>query len=312
MDPCLGERVADFACGTGGFLVSALKHLTAKVHTPEDLQLCRNNLFGIEKKSFPYSLCMTNLILHEVDEPKVYQDNSLNKNVRELKDADMFDVILMNPPYGGTEDEIIQMNFPQEFRASETADLFMAVIMYRLRVNGRVGVVLPDGFLFGTEGAKRNLKEKLLKEFNLHTVLRLPKSVFAPYTSIATNVLFFDKDEDGTKNTWFYRMDIPSDRKAFSKTKPIQSVHFDCVREWWADRKEMQDEDGNFKARNFTREEIAAGGYNLDLCGFPHKVEEVLEPMELILNYKEQRAELNAQIDSILKEITALLENPEA
>ena len=191
VDPCLGERVADFACGTGGFLVSALKHLTAKVQTPEDLQLCRNNLFGIEKKSFPYSLCMTNLILHEVDEPKVYYDNSLNKNVREYKESDLFDVILMNPPYGGTEDEIIQMNFPQEYRASETADLFMAVIMYRLKANGRCGVVLPDGFLFGTEGTKRNLKEKLLKEFNLHTVLRLPKSVFAPYTSIATNVLFF-------------------------------------------------------------------------------------------------------------------------
>ena len=122
--PQLGDKIADFACGTGGFLVSALKHLTAKVQTPEDLQLCRNNLFGIEKKSFPYSLCMTNLILHEVDEPKIYQDNSLNKNVRELKENDMFDVILMNPPYGGTEDEIIQMNFPQEFRAcKEVMDL---------------------------------------------------------------------------------------------------------------------------------------------------------------------------------------------
>lgn len=312
VDPRLGEKVADFACGTGGFLVSALKHLTAKVQTPEDLQLCRNNLFGIEKKSFPYSLCMTNLILHEVDEPKIYQDNSLNKNVRELKDNDMYDVILMNPPYGGTEDEIIQMNFPQEFRASETADLFMAVIMYRLRTSGRVGVVLPDGFLFGTEGAKRNLKEKLLNEFNLHTVLRLPKSVFAPYTSIATNVLFFDKDEDGTKNTWFYRMDIPSDRKAFSKTKPIKSEHFECVREWWVNRENMQDEDGNYKAKRYTKEEIIAGSYNLDLCGYPHKVEEILEPMELIQNYKEKRAELNAQIDAVLKEITAILENPEA
>jgi type I restriction enzyme M protein len=312
VDPCLGERVADFACGTGGFLVSALKHLTAKVQTPEDLQLCRNNLFGIEKKSFPYSLCMTNLILHEVDEPKVYYDNSLNKNVREYKESDLFDVILMNPPYGGTEDEIIQMNFPQEYRASETADLFMAVIMYRLKANGRCGVVLPDGFLFGTEGTKRNLKEKLLKEFNLHTVLRLPKSVFAPYTSIATNVLFFEKDEDGTKNTWFYRLDIPADRKAFSKTKPIKSEHFQCVRDWWVNREEIQDEEGNYKARKFSFDELEAGNFNLDLCGYPHKVEDILEPMELISSYKEQRAQLNAQIDEILKEITAILENPEA
>ena len=312
VDPCLGEKVADFACGTGGFLVSALKHLTAKVQTPEDLQLCRNNLYGIEKKSFPYSLCMTNLILHEVDEPKVYYSNSLNKNVREYKESDLFDVILMNPPYGGTEDEIIQMNFPQEFRASETADLFMAVIMYRLKTNGRCGVVLPDGFLFGTEGVKRNLKEKLLKEFNLHTVLRLPKSVFAPYTSIATNVLFFDKDEDGTKNTWFYRLDIPSDRKAFSKTKPIKSEHFQCVRDWWINREEIQDEEGNYKSRKFSYEELVDGSYNLDLCGYPHKVEDILEPMELINSYKEQRNKLNAQIDEILREITAILENPEA
>ncbi len=311
VDPRLGEKVADFACGTGGFLVSALKHLTEKVQTPEDLQICRNNLYGIEKKSFPYSLCMTNLILHEVDEPMVMQGNSLNKNVREYKENELFDVILMNPPYGGTEDEIIQMNFPQEFRASETADLFMAVIMYRLRTNGRVGVVLPDGFLFGTEGAKRNLKEKLLSEFNLHTVLRLPKSVFAPYTSIATNVLFFDKDEDGTKQTWFYRMDIPADRKAFSKTKPIKSEHFQCVRDWWENRVEIADEEGNSKSKCYSREEIAAGNYNLDLCGFPHKVEEILEPMELIRTYKEKRAELNAQIDEILKEITAILESNE-
>ena len=171
---------------------------------------------------------------------------------------------------------------------------------------------MPDGFLFGTEGAKKNLKEKLLNEFNLHTVLRLPKSVFAPYTSIATNVLFFDKDEDGSKNIWFYRMDIPSDRKAFSKTKPIKSEHFECVREWWADRKEIQDEEGNYKAKCYTKGEIVEGSYNLDLCGFPHKVEEILEPMELIRTYKEKRAELNAQIDSILKEITAILEKPEA
>lgn len=307
VDPRLGESVADFACGTGGFLVSALKHLLKKVNTSDDQQICRNSLYGIEKKSFPYSLCLTNLILHEVDEPKIVQGNSLNRNVREYKDSELFDVILMNPPYGGQEDEIIQMNFPVEYRCSETADLFMAVIMYRLRTNGRVGVVLPDGFLFGTEGSKRNLKEKLMKEFNLHTVLRLPKSVFAPYTSIATNVLFFDKDEDGTKGTWFYRMDIPSDRKAFSKTKPIQSEHFQRVRDWWADRKEIRDEEGNAKAKYFTRAEIAEGNYNLDLCGFPHKVEEILEPMELINNYKEKRAELTAQIDAILKEITDIL-----
>lgn len=310
VDPCLGEKVADFACGTGGFLVSALKHLTAKVQTMEDLDLCRQNLHGIEKKSFPYSLCMTNMILHDVDDPNIVYGNSLNKNVRDIKDSEKFDVILMNPPYGGSEDEIIQMNFPQEFRCAETANLFMAVIMYRLNTSGRVGVVLPDGFLFSTDGAERNLKEKLFSEFNLHTVLRLPKSVFAPYTPIATNVLFFEKDADGTKNTWFYRMDIPSDRKAFSKTKPIKSEHFQPIRDWWGNREEIQDEEGNYKARCYSREEIAKGNYNLDLCGFTHKVEEILEPKELIDNYQSSQNKFVRHVTDLLKELGQSISNP--
>ena len=310
VDPCLGEKIADFACGTGGFLVSALKHLTAKVQTTEDLDLCRQNLHGIEKKSFPYSLCMTNMILHDVDNPNIVYGNSLNKNVRDIKDSEKFDVILMNPPYGGSEDEIIQMNFPQEFRCAETANLFMAVIMYRLNTSGRVGVVLPDGFLFSTDGAERNLKEKLFSEFNLHTVLRLPKSVFAPYTPIATNVLFFEKDADGTKNTWFYRMDIPSDRKAFSKTKPIKSAHFQPIRDWWSNREEIQDEEGNYKARCYSRKEIAEGNYNLDLCGFPHKVEEILEPKELIDNYQSSQDKFVRHVTDLLKELGQSISNP--
>lgn len=311
VNPRLGESVADFACGTGGFLVSALKHMESNVHTPEDQELCRNALYGIEKKSFPYSLCLTNLILHDVEEPRVYYSNSLTKDVRNLQESDLFDVIVMNPPYGGTEDSTVQSNFPTDYRASETADLFMAVIMYRLKVNGRCGVVLPDGFLFGTDGAKRNLKEKLLKEFNLHTVLRLPKSVFAPYTSIATNVLFFDKDEDGTKDVWFYRMDMPEGMKAFSKTKPIKLDNFNPVREWWDNRREMQDEDGNFKSKKFSREELAVSHYDLDRCGYPHKVEEVLEPDVLIRNYFEKKASLDESIKDVLNKIMILLEKDE-
>lgn len=308
VDPRLGESVADFACGTGGFLVSAIKHMESNVHTPEDQQMVRNAVYGIEKKSFPYSLCLTNLILHDVDEPKIIYGNSLNRNVRDYKENEKFDIILMNPPYGGSEDEIVQMNFPVEYRASETADLFMAVIMYRLKVNGRVGVVLPDGFLFGTEGAKKNLKVKLLDEFNLHTVLRLPKSVFAPYTSIATNVLFFEKDSDGTKETWFYRMDMPEGYKAFSKTKPIKLEHFQPIRNWWSNRQELQDEEGNYKSKKITKEELVAGSYNFDLCGFPHKVEEILEPDVLITEYFEKKEILDAKIKETLKLIMDLLE----
>ncbi|MGL4993308.1 MAG: N-6 DNA methylase [Bacteroidales bacterium] len=307
VDPRLGEQIADFACGTGGFLVSALKHIEKKVETNEDLKICRSSIYGIEKKSFPYSLGLTNLILHDVDEPRMFYDNSLKYNVRNYSESDLFDVILMNPPYGGVEDAIVQMNFPQEYRASETADLFMALIMYRLRTNGRVGVVLPDGFLFGTEGAKRNLKEKLLTEFNLHTVIRLPKSVFAPYTSIATNVLFFDENADGTQDTWFYRMDMPEGFKAFSKTKPMQLNHLEPIREWWANRTEIIDAEGFAKAKRFSRDEIAAGNYNLDLCGFPHKVEEILDPDVLINNYIERKAELDASIKTTLDQILQLI-----
>ncbi len=311
VDPRLGESVADFACGTGGFLVSALKHMESNVHTSEDQELCRSALYGVEKKSFPYSLCLTNLILHDVEEPQVFYGNSLTRNVRDYQENELFDVIVMNPPYGGTEDAIVQSNFPAEYRASETADLFMAVIMYRLKINGRCGVVLPDGFLFGTDGAKSNLKEKLLREFNLHTVLRLPKSVFAPYTSIATNVLFFDKDQDGTKDVWFYRMDMPSGMKAFSKTKPIRLDHFDSIREWWDNRVEIQDEDGNFKSKKYSREELATNNYDLDLCGYPHKVEEIEEPSVLINKYFAKKAELDANIKNVLDKIMELLETNE-
>ena len=235
------------------------------------------------------------MLLHDIDYPHILHDNALETRVQDYKEEDKFDVILMNPPYGGNEKKSVQMNFPPDLRGSETADLFMSVIMYRLKTDGRAAVVIPDGFLFGTDGTKRSLKEKLFKEFNLHTVLRLPKSVFAPYTSIATNVLFFDNNEVGTKETWFYRMDMPKDRKAFSKTKPIELRHFDPISEWWNNRTELANEEGN-----------------LDLCGFPHKVEEILEPMELIRQYQEKRAELNTKIDAVLKEITAILENPEA
>jgi len=308
VEPRLGDTIADFACGTGGFLISAWKYIQKNVHTADDLALCRRSLFGIEKKSFPYSLCLTNLILHGIDEPRVFYDNSLKRNVRDYTDNEQFDVIIMNPPYGGSEDAIIQMNFPQEYRASETADLFMTVIMYRLKINGRAGVVLPDGFLFGKEGAKRNLKEKLLNEFNLHTVLRLPGSVFAPYTSIATNVLFFDKDGDGSRDIWFYRMDKPIGYKHFSKMKPIKLEHFQPVRDWWIDRKDIVDEEGNFKAKKYTKAELIANNYDFDLCGFPHKTEDILEPEVLIKEYFEKKEKLDTNIKRVLTDIMALLE----
>ena len=307
INPQLGEQIADFACGTGGFLTSALKHLSPQVQTVKDKNIYCNCVYGIEKKALPYLLCATNLLLHDIDQPKVIHGNSLEKNVRDYTDDEKFDIILMNPPYGGNEKDIVKQNFPTALRSSETADLFMSVIMYRLKQNSRVAIVLPDGFLFGTDNAKTAIKEKLLSEFNLHTIIRLPHSVFAPYTSITTNLLFFDKTKP-TEKVWFYRMDMPEGYKNFSKTKPIRLEHFEPVIEWWNNRQAIE-EDGFDKAKCYTIEEIKASNYNLDLCGYPHIEEEILEPDVLISQYQEKRASLNANIDSILSQITAILEN---
>lgn len=192
--------MADFACGTGGFLNSARKLLApiAEEGTNEDRELLGKSFYGIEKKPLPYLLCVTNLLLNRVEVPNVVHGNSLTRKIDEYKESEKYSVILMNPPYGGSELQEIQQNFPAQMRSAETTDLFMILIMARLKKNGRAAVVVPDGFLFGT-GNKAAIKERLLKRFNLHTVLRLPTSVFAPYTSIATNVLFFDGVETSEK-----------------------------------------------------------------------------------------------------------------
>lgn len=309
--PKIGEKMADFACGTGGFLSSWLKELEKvkdeKSVTNEESEQIYNSIYGIEKKQFPYMLCVTNMLLHGVDNPKIYHANSLTGKLLDYTQKDAFDVILMNPPYGGSEKDDIKQNFPADLRSSETADLFLDVIMYRLKKDGRAAVIIPDGFLFGNDTAKTNIKKKLLTDFNLHTIVRLPQSVFAPYTSITTNILFFNNEEpDG--ETWFYRVDIPSDRKHFSKTKPMELKHFeDCIL-WWNDRKEITDADGNPKAKKYTATELAQNGYNFDLCGYPHEEEEILSLNDTIQNYEEKRAALNSGIDKILEQITELHE----
>ena len=306
IQPKIGEKVADFACGTGGFLVSWLKELQKQVQNTADAKKYSESIYGIEKKQFPYMLCITNLLLHGLDLPQVYHDNTLLKDVLDYTDEDRFDVILMNPPYGGSEKADVKNHFPDDLASSETADLFMAVIMYRLKENGRAAVILPDGFLFGTDNAKVNIKKKLLSEFNLHTVIRMPGSVFAPYTSITTNILFFDRT-GATKETWFYRLDMPEGYKHFSKTKPMKLEHFAPVVEWWNNRQEIT-VDGFDKAKKYTVQQLTEElGYNLDQCGYPHKEEEILAPMDLMQRYQEQRASLNAEIDRVLAELSALL-----
>lgn len=303
--PQIGEHVADFACGTGGFLVSWLNELNKNKISTDDVEEYENSVYGIEKKQFPYMLCVTNLLLHDIDVPRVYHDNSLIRDVLDYTDKDKFEVILMNPPYGGNEKAEIKNHFPADLASSETADLFMAVIMYRLKENGRAAVILPDGFLFGTDNAKVNIKKKLFSEFNVHTIIRMPHSVFAPYTSITTNILFFDKT-GGTKETWFYRLDMPEGYKNFSKTKPMKLEHFEPVIKWWDNREEIVVDDFP-KSKKYAIKEIIDNNYDIDFCKYPHEEEEILAPQDLISQYREKRASLDANIEKVLSEIMNLL-----
>lgn len=306
INPQVGEVMADFACGTGGFLISWLKELHKKVETVADEEAYSASIYGIEKKQFPYMLAITNLLLHDVDTPRIFHDNSLLKDVLDYTDKDKFNVIMMNPPYGGSEKNDVKSHFPADLASSETADLFMSVIMYRLKVQGRAAVILPDGFLFGTDNAKVNIKKKLLNEFNLHTIIRLPSSVFSPYTSITTNILFFDNTGE-TKETWVYRLDMPEGYKHFSKTKPMKFEHFKPVIEWWHNRVAIE-ESGFDKSQKYLREELECQyNYNIDLCGYSQEEEVILNPNDLIQRYQEERASLNAEIDRVLDEITVLL-----
>ena len=226
-----------------------------------------------------------------------------------------YDLILMNPPYGGNEKNEVKRHFPADLSSSETADLFMVVIQYRLKARGRAAVILPDGFLFGTDNAKLAIKEKLLREFNLHTIIRLPGSIFAPYTSIATNILFFNNEKAegaaegfSTKETWFYRLDMPEGYKHFSKTKPMQAAHCQPIKDWWQNRVEMIDaESGDEKSRRFSAQELMDFGLNFDQCKFPKEEEEVLRPEELLKQYHEKRTALDAKIDQTLSEIQKIL-----
>lgn len=314
LHPRLGEVFGDFTSGTGGFLTSALKYLEPQIKTAEDGKLYQNTVIGQEWKPLPYLLSITNLLLHDVEAPNIRHCDSLANKVTDFTGKDKVDVIGMNPPYGGSTEASVKSNFPMEMRSSETADLFMVLIMYRLKAGGRAGVIVPDGFLFGTDGAKLAIKTKMLKDFNLHTVIRLPGSIFSPYTSIATNILFFDneKAEDAlegysTKGTWFYRLDMPEGYKHFSKTKSMKLEHCNPIKEWWNDRKEIIVDDGNEKSRYFSVEELIANDCNFDLCKFPKDEEEILPPAELLADYYKKRKALDHEIDKTLAEIQRIL-----
>lgn len=256
--PQIGEKMADFACGTGGFITSWLGQLQKEVSDIEGQKKLEESIYGIEKKPFPYLLCVTNMLLHDIEVPNIFHQNSLKHNLLDYTDDDKFDVILMNPPYGGHEDKSIQSFFPDDLASSETSDLFVAVIMQRLKKTGRAAVVLPEGFLTGIDvSAKVELKKKLLSEFNLTTIVKLPNTTFAPYAKVATNILFIEAGHK-TDEIWIYEHKVPKGQKHYSKTKPIQFSEFSNEIDWWNNRKE------NEYAWKVSISDIIAAGYKMD------------------------------------------------
>jgi type I restriction enzyme M protein len=286
LNPQLGESVLDPACGTGGFLTCTIDHLKAQIKTAKHRNTLQDSIHGVEKKPLPHMLALTNMMLHGIDVPtNIRHDNTLSRPLKDYGPKDRVDIIITNPPFGGMEEDGIENNFPRKYQTRETADLFMALIMHLLKQDtGRAAVVLPDGFLFG-EGTKTNLKRELLEEFNLHTIVRLPKGVFAPYTSINTNVLFFEKGEP-TQDVWFFEHPYPDGYKSYSRGKPLTIEEFELEKQWWggAERKGRQ---VTKQAWKVSAKDIATRNYNLDYKN-PHQVEIFhRDPAELMQEYQE-------------------------
>ena len=306
VDPKISETVLDPACGTGGFLACAIQHKRERyVKTQADEEILQASIHGVDKKTLPYMLCVTNMILHGIDTPtSIKHDNTLSRPLRDYTNKDRVDVIVTNPPFGGMEEDGIENNFPSGFRTRETADLFVTLIVHLLKKRGRAAVVLPDGFFFG-EGMKTRLKEKLLTECNLHTIVRLPNGVFNPYTGIKTNLLFFTKGVP-TEQIWYYEHPYPEGVKSYNKTKPMRFEEFKPEIAWWGD------EADGFSARVETDQswkvsidEIKARNYNLDIKN-PHVAEAVNhDPADLLKKYTKQQKEiagLRDQLKAILAE----------
>lgn len=290
VDPKLGEIVLDPACGTGGFLVEALEHLAPKVQTTDERRALHDNLRGVEKKPLPYLLGMMNLVLHEVGQPNIIRDNALSKAITQISRAERVDVILTNPPFGGEEERSIQANFPANKQTAETAWLFLQLVIRRLKDRGRCGIVVPNGVLFA-DGVGARIKQQLLTDCNLHTVVRLPDGVFEPYTAIPSNLLFFDKT-GRTKETWFYAIPPPEGRKKYTKTKPMRFEEFADCQEWWGDRAE------NERAWRVPMAELEETGFNLDLHN-PNRPDDLAHrpPAELIA----ELLEIEHEIVGVLK-----------
>ena len=304
IDPHPGEVLFDPACGTGGFLSCSIRHMRDRyVKKPADETTMQSALRAVEKKQLPHMLCVTNMLLHGIEDPSfVRHDNTLARPYISYSQADRVDVILTNPPFGGREEDGIESNFPAHFRTKETADLFLALIVRLLKTNGRAAVVLPDGTLFG-EGVKTRLKEHVMQECDLHTIVRLPNSVFKPYASIGTNLLFFEKGRP-TKDVWYYEHRVPEGQKAYSMTKPIRFEHFASCIDWWGG-KTRKNRKETPQAWKVSADEIKGRGYNLDIKN-PHTVaDDHGDPEELLAKLTAAEVEtqkLRDKLKAILEE----------
>ncbi len=301
VDPKLGEKILDPACGTGGFLTCTLDHVRKNyVHTGEDEALLQKSIMGVEKKHLPHFLCVTNMLLHGIEVPvRIRHDNTLARPLKDYGPKDRVDVIVTNPPFGGIEEDGIDSNFPASLRTRETADLFLVLLIKLLKPGGRAAMVLPDGTLFG-EGVKTRIKEKLLSDCNLHTIVRLPNGVFNPYTSIRTNLLFFTRGEP-TKEVWYYEHPYPQGYKSYSKTKPIRIEEFEPEKAWWNDRKESE------SAWKVSLEEIRQGNYNLDFKNPNTPREDNGDPDKLLAEYKTLLESIGRTREELKDELEAAL-----
>lgn len=291
INPRLGEKILDPACGTGGFLTAAIEHIKKKeVKNPGHLKSLENDVHGMELKPLPFMLCVTNLVLHDMEVPNIDYTDSLNREYTTILQKDRVNVILANPPFGASVTDGVETNFPQNFRTKESADLFLMLMVRYLKDGGRAGIVLPDGSLTG-DGVKQRIRQHLLENCNLHTIVRLPNSVFQPYASVATNLLFFEKGKK-TKEIWYWEHKLPEGAKAYNKTNPIKKSEFDGLKKWWTKRKE------NEHAWKVTIHTIASNGFNLDIKN-PHIPDE---------NHTHSSAELVTLIHKSLRKSDELLD----
>ena len=296
INPKLGEKILDPSCGTAGYLTSAIEHLKNQANSVEERQDIQENVVGWEYKPLPYLLATTNLILHDIELPKITFRDSLDQPLSNYKDKNRVDVILANPPFGGIVANNNEKNFPQNFRTKESADLFLVLMIHLLKNGGRAGIVLPDGSLTG-EGVKQRVRQRLLEECNLHTIIRLPNSVFQPYATVATNLLFFVKGTP-TKEVWYYEHRLPEGQKSYSKTKPIRLEEFNPIKEWWNNRQE------NEVAWRVDIKTIVDRGYDLDIKN-PNRQEEEHEftSDELIEMLEKSMQKSNDLLNQLISEL---------